>query len=841
ALHSASEAAEQNREHTSLPTSSNAGSIWVRQALGPAGIGNNFRAHPSLAQPARTWLKSSPWTGLSLRTTAAFARFTPHGHSYRWAEFRVHSFNKLQMASQSSGSERKQPGYPNLGKLLNPGEWRNKRARSCSPSRYASTSGTRYSHSPAQSNPNSRSPSPVRNPGPPSHGSPTAAPSAPTQQPNSSYRESDSVAGVSTSTQNSTGVAWTGLEQALRALRITTKICPPLSSAVDDLASCLHIFEAAARNRSDHEELATGLKSMVDLLIRHLNSADSSEVLDAIKDIANAIRNEIEFIKAHQSRSLPHRILGASSTQDDLIRRYRRIEQLFRQLQGEASMSTWSTVNELLIDKRLENLRPAKLARFDSELSTEVSRRGCTKDTRTKILEDSTRWSENPDLAKIYWMNGMAGTGKTTIAYSFCERLKTGKQLAASFFCTRASPECREAKRIIPTIAYQLARRLAPFRYALCQLLKQDPDIGTGQLSNQFDLLLKRPLLEAKDKLSNNLVIVVDALDECTDPHIVELFLDLLFCSVVDLPIKFFVTSRPEPAIRSRMMVESEHSRSILYLHEIEQSLVQADIELYLQEELTSISPGDADIQELAEHAGNLFIYAATAVRYIRPVGKAVNSKGRLAAILAIRTESKKQLSAIDALYSAILTAAINDEGLEREEQDRMRHVLWTTVCACEPVLIDTLSALSGLDNKDDTIAALQPLRSVLHVSEHNELVTTLHASFPDYILTQERSGEFYCDKVTHSRLLAEQCFKVMHSQLRFNICSIRSSFTPDDEITELGDQIDASISNELFYSSRFWADHLSEADPDGGLLLLVHEFLSQQLLFWMEVLNLKR
>ncbi|KDN40945.1 hypothetical protein RSAG8_07813, partial [Rhizoctonia solani AG-8 WAC10335] len=541
-----------------------------------------------------------------------------------------------------------------------------------------------------------------------------------------------------------------------------------------------------------------------------------------------------------QSHSRPHRMFGPSSTEDDLIRRYRRIEQLFRQLQGEASLGTWSAVNELLVDKRLESLRPTNLARFNSELSTEVSRRGCTKDTRTRILEDSIAWSESPDLAKIYWMNGMAGTGKTTIAYSFCERLEAGKQLAASFFCTRASPECREAKRIIPTIAYQLARRIAPFRHSLCQQLKKDPDISTGQLSYQFDLLLKKPLLAAEDKLPNNLVIVVDALDECNDPHIVQSFLDLLFRSVVELPIKFFVTSRPEPAIRNKMMPESARSRSILYLHEIEQSLVQADIELYLREELASIAPAGDDIAELAERAGNLFIYAATAVRYIRPVGKAVNSRARLKAILAISSESKKKLSAIDALYTAILTAAIDDQDLEPEERDQMRLVLWAAVCACEPIHIHTLSALSGLDNKYATMAALESLRSVLHVSEHSELVTTLHASFPDYMLTRERSGIFHCDKAAHSELLVEQCFRVMKAQLRFNICSIQSSFIPNDKIPELGERIASNISEELFYACRFWVDHLCETHAHDAILRLAHEFLSQQLLFWMEVMSLK-
>ncbi|EUC55584.1 vegetative incompatibility protein HET-E-1, putative [Rhizoctonia solani AG-3 Rhs1AP] len=728
------------------------------------------------------------------------------------------------MSSQSSGSKRKQTSRPNIGNLLHPGEWRNKRARSGSPPiPGTSTPGIGYSHSLTPSNPNSRSPSPMGHPGP----SLTDHDSLNTSVQTSTVLTSITLqaSGISNSAKSSTGSAWAGLEQALRALHVTTKICPPLASAVDKLTLCLPIFEAAAKNHRDYDELANGLKNMVHQLTRHLNGTVSEGIITTITGIAEAIRKEIESINMHQSRSLPRRMLGASDNEDDLIRRYRRIEQLFRQLQ----------------EQQLNDLHPAKLARFNSKLSTEVSRRGCTKDTRTKILEESIAWSENPDLAKVYWMNGMAGTGKTTIAYSLCERLETRKQLAASFFCTRASPECREAKHIIPTIAYQLARRFAPFRYSLCQQLKQDPDISTGQLSDQFDLLLKRPLLKAKDKLSNNLVIVIDALDECSDPHIVELFLDLLFRSVIELPVKFFVTSRPEPAIRNKMMPESERSRSILYLHEIELSLVQADIELYLREELGSIAPADEDITELAEHAGNLFIYAATAVRYIRPVGKAVNSKARLKVILAVSTESFTTLSAIDALYVTILTAAVDDEELSPDEKDQMRLVLQTAICACEPIPIHTLSVLSGLDDTDDVVAALQPLRSVLHVSEQSELVTTLHASFPDFMFSQARSGAFYCNKAAHNQLLAERCLNIMKAQLRFNICSIESSFIPNGRIPELGERVKRNISDELFYTCRFWVDHLSETNSPDTLLLQAHEFLCQRLLFWMEVMSIKK
>ncbi|KAG8744321.1 hypothetical protein FRC11_013507, partial [Ceratobasidium sp. 423] len=104
-----------------------------------------------------------------------------------------------------------------------------------------------------------------------------------------------------------------------------------------------------------------------------------------------------------------------------------------------------------------------------------------------------------------------------------------------------------------------------------------------------------------------------------------------------------------------------------------------------------------------------------------------------------------------------------------------------------------------------------------------------------------ERSGVFFCDKAAHNHFLAQRCFQIMQAQLRFNICSIKSPFIPDDKVPGLKERITTNISEELFYSCRFWIDHSMRTDPVNTLLPLVHGFLSQQLLFWMEVLNLKK
>ncbi|KIK55441.1 hypothetical protein GYMLUDRAFT_106348, partial [Collybiopsis luxurians FD-317 M1] len=140
----------------------------------------------------------------------------------------------------------------------------------------------------------------------------------------------------------------------------------------------------------------------------------------------------------------------------------------------------------------------------------------CVEGTRVQILAEIEQWALGTDSLPGYWICGMAGTGKSTIAKSMCLILEAQNNLAGSFFCTRQIPECRDYRFIIPTLAYQLAHFSTNFNIRLRRLLNQDPDIVTKSPIVQVCKLLIEPWLaciEAREMASP--VIVLDALDEC--------------------------------------------------------------------------------------------------------------------------------------------------------------------------------------------------------------------------------------------------------------------------------------------------------------------------------------
>ena len=107
----------------------------------------------------------------------------------------------------------------------------------------------------------------------------------------------------------------------------------------------------------------------------------------------------------------------------------------------------------------LNGFRRARAAEF-----RHGERKGCLKNTRDAVLTTIELWARDFDQSSVYWLNGLAGTGKSTIAKTIAERLFVDDQLGASFFCSRDFEDRRNLHFIFPTLATQLARKFLEFQ-----------------------------------------------------------------------------------------------------------------------------------------------------------------------------------------------------------------------------------------------------------------------------------------------------------------------------------------------------------------------------------------
>ncbi|KAF9560734.1 hypothetical protein CPC08DRAFT_464759 [Agrocybe pediades] len=639
--------------------------------------------------------------------------------------------------------------------------------------------------------------------------------------------------------------AWKTMETALRFLEKNADGFPPLKTAVSTLVACLDLAKNVIGNQEEYTKLANEFKDMANTLAPYASKLAASDE-GSIALILKSIDEELAEIKRQLERGKFKRTVEATDDQDDILVRYRKIDSLFRRLLTDVTVRTHVEIGKLREATEatlLRTLAPVDDARYNSAYSTAVKRRGCTTSTREQILDDLRTWVRDPKGSKVFWMNGMAGTGKTTIMYSFCEWLEENKRLAGNFFCNRASTSCRDLSNIVRSVAYQLAHYSPAFRSQLCRILEEKQNPHMLNIGEQFKWIVEKPFQDSKDAMPDGAAIVIDALDECDNVSATALFLKVLLQYSTHLPIKFIIASRPEPVILKNMQTP-DFSPSVLRLHDIEQSFVEADIKQYLREALCTMSPVPSSdiINQLTRRSGKLFIYAATVARYINPEDKVVNSKTRLDAILGMSSSSASlQEQELDSLYTTILLSAFDKTCLEKGELKILDLVLRTVVCAIEPMTTSTMSMILAL-RRGDVAAALSRLQSVLHVQEGSSgLVSVLHASFPDFLCDKDRSRDFYCDIAEHSTRLAHSCFDVMCQELHFNICDLESSYDFDEDVPDLEQKIKANISAALLYACKYWSRHLVHCNLTSSIHYRLVEFLKFRFLFWMEVLNLTK
>ncbi|CAE6420154.1 unnamed protein product [Rhizoctonia solani] len=641
-------------------------------------------------------------------------------------------------------------------------------------------------------------------------------------------------------------IVWEGAKTLLTALESSSDAFGPLQSAVSGLAKCVDIYERAGQGRKDYDELKVKLDGLLADLAQHVTHPMDPMMTNSVKLLCSNIEAELKGMEDNQARKFGQRLADAMDSQDEIIERYRRIHDYLERLMLNANLSmlnaNWNiqkAINEQTTELRLKWMVPALSAIYHSAESDIVKRGGCAPGTREPQINLLLEWARDSDAGRTCWMNGMAGTGKTTIAYTVCGELDGAFELGASFFCSRAISECRQVKHIIPSISYQLARFSLPFRCALDKVLGLDPDAHTRALRIQHQKLIVEPLMEVQRSLPTDFIVVIDALDECEDESSLGQILDLLLSSKQSLPIRFLVSSRPETEIYERLAGNTR-----LVLHELDSVIVKADVEAYMRQELQNVPLTDVQWSGLLERCGVLFIYASTTCRLIQQGHRMKTLDEAVDTVLSPVTMPTQRSSknVIDELYSTILISAFDESRMSPENRVRMRNVLETVICAQEPMSLGALSGILRLKSSDQVEALLQPLRSVLNITISTGVVTTLHASFLDFMLTFNRSTIFHCSPDIRHMVLAESCLQMIDgAEPKFNICGLPSSYLPDEKVENLGKLVKQKISPGLLYACRYWSIHLSLGNFNDKTVDFVRNFFLARLFIWMEVLNLTK
>jgi hypothetical protein len=485
-------------------------------------------------------------------------------------------------------------------------------------------------------------------------------------------------------------------------------------------------------------------------------------------------------------------------------------------------------------------------------------RQGCMMGTRRDVLLQLEGWLKDDQDRQVFWLNGLAGTGKSTIAQTFAEMSFADGKLGASFFCSREFDERSDLHSIFPTLAFQLAHQDPLFRQELLSVLAANPDVKQETLCSQMEKLIVRPFQATQIPT----LIIIDALDECRDEEPASIFLSVLSRHVHEIPlIKFFITGRPEPRIRSGFRLESlwPHTH-VLRFHEVKPELVDSDIRLFFRTHLANIAkhrsdcniteewPSSSDIDVLCKMAGGLFIYASTVVKFLEC--RSYQPHIRLAYIISLLQDTgREEEFGLDHLYTQVLMQAFCDaDPGDEEPYHHFRSVVGAVLLVFNPLSIKNLSSLlCGFVTPHSITTTLHPFHSLLLIPDNGEEpVQIFHKSFPDFLTNPNRCKDkhFFVDPSVHHEELSLSCLNLMKKRLKRNICNLED-YTILNEIDDLPEQRQAYVGEALEYACYFWTKHLLKAPSSGScverLQKAIDEFFTTHLLCWIEVLILMR
>jgi RecA/RadA recombinase len=469
----------------------------------------------------------------------------------------------------------------------------------------------------------------------------------------------------------------------------------------------------------------------------------------------------------------------------------------------------------------------------------------CLAETRQKLLADLFTWLDDVDPARerVFWLNGLAGTGKTTVARTIAARAHKQGRLAAAFFFSRNVAVTRSPSAILPTIAYQLADYQHPFRTAVCTAVGSNRDVRDRGIATQADVLFSN--LRGVTVPDTPLLIVIDALDECYLENGREGgdAVPLLLAQFAFVPsVKILITSRVEDTLKHMF-----DGVTNLALHNIEADIVQSDILHYLKHTLGEHArvrklplpfPTDDGLRELVSRSGKLFIYAATVAKWVSD--SKADPKLRLQQVLDQDVDEMVfQHKLLDGMYLQIIAGAAQTSGNPLPHERALADVLSTVVLLQEPMHAPALASLAGQGQR---ASAILPLLSAVILVDETAPVRLFHPSFSDFITDEGRCSDkrFLVMRAEGHLRLAIRCLEIMNAGLRENICDLEDPSLPNNEVADLELRLEHAALPELRYACKYWHVHVCLANftsPD--LVKCLAIFCTSHLLHWVELLSL--
>ena len=398
------------------------------------------------------------------------------------------------------------------------------------------------------------------------------------------------------------------------------------------------------------------------------------------------------------------------------------------------------------------------------------------EETRVELVAELDDWEKSPiDAATMKWMLGGAGEGKTALL-TFADLCRRHKRSVGAFFASNRIADCSDGSRIIITLAIQLMQSLPSTAKYIDKALRKDPQILSKGREVQMKALIVEPIKRITTMTrfletitfglkSYPTLIVIDGLDEVMGKDVQTDIIKNIgnFMNDTRLPLRFLVSSRPEPhiveAIQNLRSRFPEDRVSIMDLRK--DVLVHRDIRHYFKKKFEEIRtkdvdlpldwPGEDVVDQLVDKASGQFIYATTIMPYIMFEYHSPDERLAIIRGLLETPPGDKSYHNLDELYTLIVRNATRGGDILQilallitinRLTSTSNAPAGTFVLLCSP---RNLGEILGL-KRGEVRRCLIDMHSVVNVGDDKRDIQIYHKSFPDFLLDCSRSKEFTID-----------------------------------------------------------------------------------------------
>jgi hypothetical protein len=426
------------------------------------------------------------------------------------------------------------------------------------------------------------------------------------------------------------------------------------------------------------------------------------------------------------------------------------------------------------------------------------------ENTRVALRQRITQVLDQRDDRTNIWLNGLAGIGKTSVAFTIAEGMKAAQRLIGTFFFSHQYSQ--KAAAIIPTIAYQLALAFPRVREDIVKAIENDDSLLSPGKSHadQIRELVIKPLQTLQFR-QEPCVIIIDALDECFPLEEAESLITLLTDALTDpdLPVIHVIfTSRLEERIRTTMPSgvheillttrDEDTVRDVRFFLRASLDKTRTIHPAVFSQSLPDPWPLEDEFETLAFKAGGLFVYAVVAMNVISAPGH--HPQERLDFLL----REKSTVGAdIDQLYRQIIATS----------GDPLAHCrMLASIINLSKLL--SLATLQDLFHADiQSLAATLEAFSPIILNDGVGNVEIHHSSLRDFMSDPLRSKQYHINVANAHEHLACCCLDSF----------LRRSFSSDH------------------YPYLAWDRHISMAYPSNKLRNLLALFAEKTLQYWVQ------